>query len=152
MSCSALQPFKTFASEGASVGRLVAGYSKLEIGLMNCVHVALGDFNRVFKAMFKERGETKRIDQAENLGREVYEALGLHVDFLTAIKAMRHCLTIRSQYAHWIWWDDKSGQLAFANAEDIAKVKEAIDNLGQLTASRHLRALGRARGMVRLRR
>ncbi|HME86357.1 MAG TPA: hypothetical protein VKG91_17880 [Roseiarcus sp.] len=132
MSPSALPPFEKFPGEGASVGRLLAGYSKLEIGLMNCVYMALDDFDAVLKAMFKPRGESLRINEAEKLGRVAYKALDLEADFLAAVEAMRHCLTIRNQYSHWIWWDDNSGMLAFANVEDIAKIENRVDNLGQL--------------------
>jgi hypothetical protein len=133
MSPSALPPFDKFPREGASVGRLLAGYSKLEIGLMNCVYMAHGDFDTVLKAMFKNRGETKRINEAKRLGLSTYAALGLEADFLAAIDAMRHCFRIRSQYAHWIWWDDKSGRLAFANVEDIAKIEKRVGELAQLS-------------------
>ena len=139
MTSSALPPFNKFPSEGAAVGRLLAGYSTLEIGLMNCVQMALGNLDTVLKSMFGTRGETKRINEAKGLGLSAYKALGLNFDFQTAIDAMRHCLKIRSQYAHWIWWDDKSGQLAFANVEDIAKTKKHVTDLSQLE-SHHVTA------------
>jgi hypothetical protein len=121
-----------FPREGASVGRLLAGYSKLEIDLLNCVHVALGDFNTVVKAMFEKRGETRRINEAVRLGRSAYAELDLEGDFLAAVEAMRHCLGIRNQYAHWIWWDENSGLLALANVEDIAKIETRVDSLAEL--------------------
>jgi hypothetical protein len=67
MARSILAPFKKFSAEGATVGRLLAGYSNIEIGLMHCVQVATGDFDTVLKKMFRPRGETKRIDTAEKL-------------------------------------------------------------------------------------
>ena len=129
---SILQPFKTFSTEGETVGRSLAGYSTLEIGLMNCVQVALNDFDGVLKAMFRRRSETYRIDEGERLGLPAYAALGLDLDFLVATNAMRHCLTIRNQYAHWIWWDDNSGRLAFANIEDITKIATPVNDLSLL--------------------
>ena len=53
---------------GDTIGRLLAGYSNIEIGLMHCVQVATGDFNTVLRKMFGVRGETKRITAAEMLG------------------------------------------------------------------------------------
>jgi hypothetical protein len=58
--------------------------------------------------------------------------LGLDADFRAATAAMSHCLDIRNQYAHWIWWDDNSGQLALANIEDIAKMAMPVNELAQL--------------------
>jgi hypothetical protein len=132
---SILNPFVKFAQEGATIGRLLAGYSTLEIGLMNCVQVALGNFDLVLKTMFQHRGETRRIDEAVKLGLPAYKAAHLENDFQAATDAMRHCLSIRSQYAHWIWWDDNSGQLALANMEDIARIATSVNDLSQLNPS-----------------
>lgn len=129
---SILFPFKTFAYEGAAVGRLLAGYSTLEVGLLHCVQMGLGDFDTVFKAMFRHRGERRRIDEAKKLGRPAYVRLALEAEFQTAIAAMLHCLNIRNQYAHWVWWDDNTGRLAFGNLEDLAKEKAPVKNFHQL--------------------
>jgi len=66
---SILRPFQKFADEGATIGRLLAGYSTLEIDLMNCVEVAINDFDTVLKRMFRQRGERRRIEEAERLGQ-----------------------------------------------------------------------------------
>jgi hypothetical protein len=99
---------------------------------MHCVQVALNDFDGVLKAMFRRRSERYRIGEGERLGSPPYTSLGLQVEFQAAITAMRHCLTIRNQYAHWIWWDDYSGRLAFANIEDIAKITTPVNDLSLL--------------------
>lgn len=119
-----------FVKEGNAVGRILTGYINLEVGLMHCVQVGLdGDFDTVLKKMFKKRGETLRINEAERLGWPAYQANGLENDFRKAIMALRHCLKIRNQYAHWVWWDDYSGKLAFANLEDLSKRKRKVPNL-----------------------
>jgi hypothetical protein len=61
-----------------------------------------------------------------------FVTLGLDADFRAATAAMRRCLDIRNQCAHWIWWDDNSGQLALANIEDIAKMATPVNDLAQL--------------------
>jgi hypothetical protein len=50
MARSIMAPFSKFATEGDTIGRLLAGYSNIEIGLMNCVQVATGDFDRVLRS------------------------------------------------------------------------------------------------------
>lgn len=121
--------------EGQAVGRILTGYSNLEVGLMHCVQMGLGgDFDTVLKAMFKKRGETLRINEAERLGFLAYNAKGLGADFRTAITALRYCLKIRNQYAHWVWWDDNTGKLAFANLEELSKRKRKVPNLDKLRA------------------
>jgi hypothetical protein len=101
------------------------GNTMLELDLMNCVQVVRDDLDAILKAMFRVRGETARIDIADALGRHFYDDRGLGPEFAMAIGAVRHCLKIRNQYAHCIWYDDYSGKLAFSNIEEIAKNNNA---------------------------
>jgi hypothetical protein len=63
-----------------------------------------------------------------------YKQQRLPAEFHKAIGVVRYCLKIRNQYAHWVWWDDKSGGLAFANIEDLAKRKRPVNDLAKLRA------------------
>jgi hypothetical protein len=133
MARSILAPFQKFAAEGAAVGRLLAGYSNVDIGLLHCVVAARnGDLDTVLKKMFRIRGETRRIGEAEKLALGEYHRLKLAVDFQKAIRVVRYCLKIRNQYAHWVWWDDYSGRLAFANLEELAARQRPVRDLGKL--------------------
>jgi hypothetical protein len=125
---------RKFANEGAAVGRILTGYINLELSLMHCVQNGCGDFDTVLKKMFKRRGEKARLEEAEKLGAPAYKKLKLETQFRKAIRDLRHCLKIRNQYAHWIWWDDNTGKLAFANLEDLAKRKRRVTNLDKLKA------------------
>jgi hypothetical protein len=128
-----LAPFQKFAVEGVIVGRLLAGYSNLEIGLMHCVQMARGnDLDTVLKKMFGKRGETRRINEAEKLFVSYPEHHGLLGDFQKALRLVRYCLKIRNQYAHGVWWDDHSGKLAFANMEELGIRKRKVHNLAKL--------------------
>ena len=73
--------FDKFPQEGAVVGRLLAGYGELELELCFCVATARDDFNMVFKAMFRPRGESQRIQIADAMGREPYQALKMGTRF-----------------------------------------------------------------------
>jgi hypothetical protein len=125
--------FHRFPNEAAIIGRLLAGYAELEIGLLHCVSVVRKDFDAVLKAMFRTRGETRRIDVADALGRQLYRALDLANEFEVAIGAVRYCLRIRNQFSHCNWYDDRSGRLAFVNVEEIVKGNEAITGFDDLT-------------------
>jgi len=127
-----LTQFHGFAVEGEMIGRLLTGYANLEVGLLNCVHMVLGELDTPLKAMFKIRGESRRIKEAVKLGQRPYNALGLGTDFQRAIAAMRYCLLIRNQYSHWVWWNDYSGKIAFANLEDVALRKSTVKDLRRL--------------------
>jgi hypothetical protein len=133
MSGTILDAFIKFAPEGAVVGRLLAGYTTLEIGLMACVQMVRDDFDAVLKAMFRVRSESQRINIADALGRHYYHDHKLGAQFEAAIAAIRHCLKIRNQYAHCAWYDDRSGRLAFVNIEDIATGNTYLTDLKGLT-------------------
>jgi hypothetical protein len=129
--------FADFPAEAALIGRLLAGYTDLELDLMHCVKSAREDLDTVLKAMYRARGETLRIDIADAFGRKTYRDLELGTQFEIAIAAVRHCLRFRNQYAHCVWWNDYSGQLAFANLEEIAKLNEEVLDLRGMS-TRHV--------------
>lgn len=134
MAQTAIQPaFVRFSEEAAIVGRLLGGYAVLELDLLNCVAMGTKDFDVALKQMFGARGETKRISRAEKLGRPPYAAQGLEGDFDAAIDAMRHCLMMRNQYAHYHFYDDLSGKLALVNLEEQAKLPHRVADLKSLT-------------------
>ena len=129
-----MAPFSKFSKEGDTIGRLLAGYSNIEVSLFHAVHVATGDFDSGLRKMFGIRSESKRIEAAEKLGLPEYQRLKLATDFEKALRVMRYCLQIRNQYAHWVWWDDNTGKLAFANVEDLTKYKRKVKDFGKLKA------------------
>jgi hypothetical protein len=122
-----------FDKEAAYLGRLLAGYTNLEVGLMNSVQIVRDDFDTVLKSMFRARGETARIDVADAFGRHHYHQQALGTEFEMAIGAVRYCLRIRNEYAHCVWYNDQSGTLAFANLEEIAKGNAYLRNLDDLS-------------------
>ncbi|MCF8706763.1 hypothetical protein [Rhizorhapis sp. SPR117] len=90
-----------FPEETAILGRILSGYGELEFDIAFLLQFALGDDRDVaFKSLFGIRGETARIDIADNLMRRRYKEVGLGDDYGEAIGSMRHCLKIRNQYAH----------------------------------------------------
>src|SRR2546423_14966731 len=102
----AIQPaFVKFHGEAAIIGRLLGGYAGMELDLLNCVAMGTKDFDKALKDMFGARGETKRVNKAAKLGKPAYDAQGLGADFDAAIDAMRHCLAMRNQYAHYHAYD-----------------------------------------------
>jgi hypothetical protein len=106
--------------------------------------VATGDFDDGLRKMFGIRGESRRIKAAEKLGLLEYRRLKLATDFEKALRVVRYCLKIRNQYSHWVWWDDYSGKLAFANVEDLTKYKRKVKALTKLKAHHVDAALLRA--------
>jgi hypothetical protein len=129
--------FLKYNDEGIIIGRLLVAYADLELSLFHCVNVTRDDFDTVYKAMFKERGESRRITMADTFGRQNYHKLGLGTQFEMAISSVRFCLKIRNQYAHCIWYDDYSGALAFANLEEGTESNNSVKDFKDLTI-RHI--------------
>jgi len=129
--------FNKYKNEGIIVGRLLAEYADIELSLFHCVNVAREDFDTVYKAMFRTRGETRRIDIADVFGRQLYRKIGIGTQFELAISSAKYCLKIRNQYAHCLWYDDYSGNLAFTNLEEKADKNTAITDFKDLTI-RHI--------------
>jgi hypothetical protein len=129
---SFLPAFQKYHNEAAIIGRLLAGYTTLEISLLNCTHVIRDDFDTVLKTMFRVRGETQRINIADAFGRHHYHKHKLATQFERAISSMRYCLRIRNQYAHCVWYDDLSGRLSLTNLEDTAKKHKYLSDFGSL--------------------
>src|SRR3954454_10136682 len=125
-----LAPFKNFPAEDEIIGRLLAGYGELEADLVICVQTPSGNFDSVFKAIFRHRPLTERINEAERLGSAAFNGLKLGNDFNEAIASMRHCLRVRNQYAHSVrGHDPKPWRLAYTDLEDLAKQNATIPDL-----------------------
>lgn len=128
-----LRAFDDYPNEAGLIGRILAGYADIEIGLMHSVKTIRNDHDLALKAMFRGRGNTLRIDVADAMARQRYVDIGLGEEFNRAISSVRHCLSIRNLYAHCTWWSDNSGQLAFANLEELAKQSVVVNDLHDLT-------------------
>jgi len=128
-----VEAFKRFKQEGQIIGRLLAGYTAIEYQLCMCAGMGGGDVERAITDLYSKRGETKRVRVADGLGGAGYAAAGLGPAFDDAIDDMMVCVTIRNQYAHCIWHDDRTGRLAFAHMEEIAVPTGPAPDLTNLT-------------------
>jgi hypothetical protein len=112
---------RRFDREASIVGYLLTGYTAIEYQLCLAAGMGGGDVEKAITEMFSRRiGETRRVQLGNRLGGAGYATAGLCQEFETAIEDVLLCVTIRNQYAHCIWHDDASGQLAFAHMEEIA--------------------------------
>jgi hypothetical protein len=133
------EDFASFPAEAAIIGRLLTGYSEIELSLCLCLSQTRVGLDCALKKMFGDRGETKRIDKAQTLGGPPYKGLKLHTTFASAIADMRYCLRIRNQYAHSQWLQLAGGRLGFVNLEEAARTPSPVLSMGKLKA-RHLDA------------
>ena len=115
--------FDRFPKEAQIVGRILSSFGELELTVCHSAHSAmqLGDM-RIFKALYKLRATSSRIDIADALMAPVYDLHGLQAPYDIALKMVRECLRLRNQYAHCNWADGQDGSgLFFADAQTSAE-------------------------------
>lgn len=113
--------FHRFPNEAAMIGRLLAGYGELEFDMCEVVGVVLRDPTLAFRAVFRMRQESQRIDLMDSFLHKAVEKYGLSGPYGHALGAIRYCRTIRNQFAHSHWIDFKTEGLFFTNLEDAAR-------------------------------
>jgi hypothetical protein len=150
-----LPAFHRRKKDAGAVGRLIAGYGELELGLAKCVGMALAlernpptdaqkrymhriryeDF--AIKLVFRlRRGEKRRIEDCGRRMRKPYTRVGLTKELDQTLNAMRACLRIRNLFAHCTWTQSKKRGLFFINLEEVARMPRRLD----LTHFRHASA------------
>lgn len=102
---------------------MVLGYPDLESILISYVKLAMGvtpdDAARV---LYRIRSEADRLNIADALLHQYFADLGLAGPYAQFLGAIRHCKTIRNQYAHAVW-DVRRDHLAFASLDEPARTK-----------------------------
>jgi hypothetical protein len=117
-----------FPSETQILGGLLSGYGDLELNVAFLLQfVPGGSHDAAIKTVFGVRGETARIEVADNQMRRHYVGQGLSNEYGEAIGAVRHCLKIRNQYAHCSWVRNLQNGLCFVDLEEVAKREEQVD-------------------------
>ena len=108
--------FKNFPEEELYLGRIVIGYGELEINLIHLSGLAINQKWPVLAACHSVRTETGKIDIAVALAKDAMKEQGLGAEFEIAVRYLRHCLTIRNNYAH-AHWGEFQGELKFMKAD-----------------------------------
>jgi hypothetical protein len=111
-----------FPKQAQLVGALLSGYGELEFELQMCVASGMGDSTVAFRAMFRMRNESQRLDLAEALIAPAIKHYKLTAEFAHALGAIRHCRKIRNNFAHCHWHHtDDPPALRYCNMEEAAQ-------------------------------
>ena len=113
--------FGRFKEQGIIIGCLLAGYGELEFELCRCVSAVTTDWDAAVRAMFKDRGELRRIQTAKALIGDAYINVGLAREYLHALADLDWCRQIRNQYAHCGWYDSSAEGVCIYDLETLAK-------------------------------
>jgi hypothetical protein len=117
-----LHDFERFPEEAAIIGRIIAGYGELEYWWAKCLGRTLNDDDSALRMVFRQR-DAKRIETADALMRPAYQKAGLGDKYNEMLGAIRHCRTIRNQYAHSHWISYHEAGLFFGSFEHDANKK-----------------------------
>lgn len=109
--------------EAAIVGRLVLGYTEIEIQLWRLLTAALGgDEDQATRIMFRPKNAETRILVADGILRKELQRVGLLERYRNALGELNSCRKTRNDLAH-AYWDREDGTLIFARLEAAAKSK-----------------------------
>lgn len=111
-------------AEKALIGECLIAYGELENSLLDLINAVLDDDQDApLRTLFRLRSEGQRLDVADAIARKWMDQAGLLQIYSEAFDAIRHCKSLRNQYAHCTWFT-KDGKLSFINLEDAAKPKD----------------------------
>jgi hypothetical protein len=126
--------FRDAPNEAIIIGHILAGYSELEVELLGCVMgVNNNNVDQAVRALYKDRGEWRRIENAKTIIGPPYIKAGLQREYVQCISDLDHCRLIRNQYAHCQWYYTASEGLCFIDLEGLAKQST---NIAALTPGR----------------
>jgi hypothetical protein len=114
------------STEGALLGRLLAGYGELELTMCACLIAVEGIFDTPIRSIFGSRGAEKRIKCARRLLLPEYSKANLQDELEQALDDMELCRQIRNQYSHCHWYWTQEEGLCFVNLEELATSERQI--------------------------
>ena len=87
--------FRDAPEEGKIVGRLLAGYSELEVEMLQCAHGVCGNIDVAVRALYAQRGEAIRIKATRQIIEQPYIAAGLQPKYTATMDDMDWCRQIQ---------------------------------------------------------
>jgi hypothetical protein len=121
--------FRDATEEGNLVGRLLAGYSELEVEMLGCAIEVTHDTDASVRALYGTRGEFNRIKTMRKLTEAAFVKAGFGRTYAATMDDMDWCRTIRNEYAHCQWYYTPQEGLCFVHLEDLARGSAKIDSL-----------------------
>jgi hypothetical protein len=114
--------FRRRPEEAEIIGRLVVGFSEIELAASRNAGKAMKMHDSILRALYRQRSTSSRIDTAAALMEEESAKVGLRDLYEKCAQMVRHCLKIRNQFAHCNWADDpETPGLFFADLQTSAE-------------------------------
>lgn len=109
-----------YPEETTIIGRLLIGYSHLELALAGMLGQHFDDLETGYRIVFRARSESERINIADAILRPAFANMKLLDKYLEGLKALRDCMEIRNYYAHSNFKEGKNF-LGFTKLEELAE-------------------------------
>jgi len=113
-------------AESALIGKIILAFGELEFMFCNMAADAIDRRDQVLRALYRITMTRSRIEAADGLMRAEFEKDHLNDAYTEAYGMVKHCLSIRNQYAHCNWGDHVTGGLFFTSVQDGADAHEGF--------------------------
>jgi hypothetical protein len=113
-------------NECALTGKIILAFGELEFMICNMAVDAIERREQTLRALYRITMTRARLEAADALMRAEFEKDHLNNAYAEAYGMVRHCLTIRNQYAHCNWGDHSSAGLFFTSVQDGADAHEGF--------------------------
>jgi hypothetical protein len=135
MAATIIPAFRSAQAEAEIIGRILAGYSELEVELLQCVMLVIdNDVDKAVRTLYSARGERRRLDNANAILHPAYVKSTLQAEWSQCFDDLDYCRVIRNQYAHCQWYHTVHDGLCFIDLENLTK---QTANIAALTPHRH---------------
>ncbi len=112
--------FSRYPQEAQIIGVLLAGYGEIEFGLADCFRAGFDDHETYWRATFRLRQESERLNLMHAFLLPAFKLHGLDGDYGKAFGWVKDCKSIRNTYAHCHWGDNSKIGLYYVNLQDTA--------------------------------
>lgn len=127
-----LTEFDIHPKEKALIGEMLLAYGEIEFAIVAILGILFGlDYDRAAQVLFRVHGEGPRIAVADGLLLKALKQKGLGDLWNLAYGAVKHCKSIRNQYAHCHWFkreiEDPKSPIMLMNVDQDASAR--VDDL-----------------------
>lgn len=116
--------------EAAIIGRIVLGYTEIEIAVWEMLKAVLGDGDAAARIIWRAGQADARLAVADALIRPAAVSANLLKKYTQTLGEIHSCREARNQFAHGYWDRSATGVLECARLETAAKERD-----GNLTAA-----------------
>lgn len=121
-------------NEAEAVGRILLGYTELEIDFWRVLAVVLDDDQQATRLMFYPESNELHLASADAIIRKAMGDRGLSERYSNIYGELSSCRKIRNDYAHAYWNRKDDGCLQFVNLRSAARHYDgAVDDEKHMT-------------------